>query len=117
VVTKLKEITWVGSTLKDLREFPEEVMDEIGYALFQAQEGGKSRKAKPLTGLGHGVVEIVSDFDANTYRAVYATKIGDVIYVLHCFQKKSTKGISTPKKEIDLIKSRLKEAMQLAKAR
>lgn len=96
------------------QELHKDSSNYIGYALFQAHEGGKSRKAKPLTGLGQGVMEIVSDFDTNTYRAVYVTKIGDKIYVLHCFQKKSTKGISTPKKEVDLIKTRLKEAIQLA---
>ncbi len=84
----LKNLIWVGRSLKDLREFPEEVMDEIGYALYRVQEGNKPKQEKPLIGFRHGVMEIVSNYDTNTYRAAYATKIGEVIYVLHCFQKK-----------------------------
>lgn len=111
----LKELVWIGSALKDLKEFPEEVMDEIGYVLHYVQEGNKPRKAKPLVGFNHGVMEIVSDYDTNTFRAVYATKISEKIYVLHCFQKKSTHGIATPKKELDLIGQRLNEAIRLSK--
>ena len=111
----MREIKWVGSSLDDLKEFPEEVMNDIGYALRQAQQGSKSDIAKPLKGIDSGVMEIVSDYDKNTFRAVYTVKIGEFIYVLHCFQKKSNKGISTPKHEIDLIKQRLKAAKQLAK--
>ena|SRR6185312_1024821 len=114
---KEKELVWIGRSLKDLREFPEEVMDEVGYALYQVQEGIKPRQAKSLHGFSHGVMEIVSDYDANTYRAVYTTKIGEIVYVLHCFQKKSTHGISTPKRELDLIQQRLQEAMRLNKMR
>lgn len=113
----MKEVVWVGSSLEDLCKFPEDVQDEIGYALYQAQLGFKAKNAKPLTGIESGVMEIVSDFDKNTYRAVYATKIGDVIYVLHSFQKKSTKGISTQKKDIHLIEQRLKEAKRIEKER
>ncbi|MCC2666551.1 MAG: hypothetical protein K0S63_467 [Gammaproteobacteria bacterium] len=82
----------------------------IGYALHQVQEGIKPQNAKPLSSIGSGVMEIVCNFDTNTYRAVYAVKLGGAIYVLHCFQKKAKNGIATPKKEIDLIKQRLKEA-------
>lgn len=113
----MKEVVWVGSTLEDLCEFPEDVQDEIGYALYQAQLGLKARNAKPLAGIGSGIMEIVSDYDKNTYRAVYATKIGEVIYVLHSFQKKSTKGISTPQKDINLIEQRLKDAKRIEKER
>lgn len=102
-------------SLEVISEFPEEVKDEIGYALYEAQLGKKSNKAKPLTGIGSGIMEIVSDFDKNTYRSVYTVKIGEVIYVLHCFQKKSKQGIATPKQEIDLIKQRLKDAKQIDK--
>jgi phage-related protein len=104
----------VGSSLDDLRQFPEDVKDEIGYALYLAQIGQKYLKAKPLKEL-NGVMEIVSDYQRDTYRAVYAVKLGDHVYVLHAFQKKSKKGISTPKQEIDLIKKRLKVAQVLAK--
>ena len=113
----MKEVVWVGSSLEDLCEFPDDVQDEIGYALYQAQIGLKARNAKPLTGIESGIMEIVSDYDKNAYRAVYAVKIGEVIYVLHCFQKKSTKGISTPKKDINLIEQRLKDAKRIEKER
>ena len=86
-----------------------------GFALRTAQKGGKHSDAKPLKGFkGAGVLEIVSDFDGDTFRAVYTVRIKGVIYVLHAFQKKSRKGISTPKTEIDKIKRRLKEAESLA---
>lgn len=113
----MKEVIWVGSSLEDLCDFPEDVRDEVGYSLYQAQLGLKARNTKPLTGIESGVIEIVSDYDTNTYRAVYATKISEIIYVLHCFQKKSTKGISTPKKDINLIEQRLKDAKRIDKER
>ncbi len=106
-----KPLFWIGSSLDDLREFPEDTIRVMGFALRRAQDGGKHVSAKPLKGFGGaGVMEIVEDDDGNTYRAVYTVKFAGVIYVLHAFQKKSTKGISTPKHEIDLIKERLKRA-------
>ena len=106
-----KTVDWIGSSKKDIRAFPEEVKHNIGYALLEAQYGGKSGSAKPLHGFGGaGVLEIVEDFDGDTYRAVYTVKFEKVIYVLHCFQKKSKHGIKTPQKDIDLIKQRLKAA-------
>jgi phage-related protein len=111
---EVKEIVWLGSSLEDLRKFPAEVRREIGFALDRAQRGLTHHNVKPLRGFS-GVFEIKSDYDRNTYRTVYAVKLGDEIYVLHCFQKKSTRGIKTPKKEIDLIKRRLKIAQELAK--
>jgi phage-related protein len=83
------------------------VRQEIGYTLHEVQQGKKPMNVKPLKGFGSGVMEIVSDFDKNTYRAVYALKLGDKIYVLHVFQKKSKSGIKTPKPDIDLIKRRI----------
>lgn len=80
----------------------------IGDALIFAQAGEKHPYAKPFKGVGSGVFEIVKPFNKETYRAVYAVKIGDVIYVLHSFHKKSKSGISTPKKEVDLIEQRYK---------
>ena len=109
-----KPVVWVGSSRDDLKEFPADVRGEMGYALHIAQIGDKHPKAKPLTGFS-GIMEIRSNYKSDTYRAVYTTKIGDKIYVLHAFQKKSKKGIQTPKKEIDLIKRRLKRAVELAK--
>lgn len=113
----MKDLIWVGSSLDDLKEFPDDAMDIIGYALHEVQEGYKPKNAKPLTGIASGVMEIVCDCDSNTYRAIYALKIGDAIYVLHCFQKKSKHGIATPKKDINLIKQRLKDAKQLHEER
>ena len=113
-----KELVWIGSSQRDLRSFPEEVKDVMGYALFQAQLGRKAPSAKPLAGFGGaGVLEIIDDFQKNTYRAVYTVKFSDLVYVLHVFQKKSKKGIATPKAEVDLINARLKFAEQDYKAR
>ncbi len=90
----------------------------MGYALYQAQLGRKSPSAKPLAGFGGAsVLEIVEDFQTNTYRAVYTVKFSDLVYVLHAFQKKSKKGIATPKADVDLIKRRLGLAEQDYKAR
>ncbi|WP_103973304.1 type II toxin-antitoxin system RelE/ParE family toxin [Methylovulum psychrotolerans] len=83
----------------------------MGYALHWAQRGGKSPAAKPLQGFGGaGVLEIVDDFDGNTYRAVYTVRFAQAVYALHVFQKKSPKGIATPKQDIELVKARLKRA-------
>jgi phage-related protein len=106
-------VVWVGSSLEDLRSFPDAVKDEIGYALHRAQEGKKHHNAKPLKGFS-GVLEIISSKQTDTYRAVYAVKLGDNIYVLHTFKKKSKTGIKTPKPDIDMIKKRLQEARILA---
>lgn len=95
---------------------PEEVQDVFGYALYQAQEGGKHCQAKPLKGFsGAGVLEVVEDYDGDTYRAVYTVKLAEAVYALHCFQKKSTAGIKTPQHDVELIKSRLKAAEKHAK--
>ena len=108
-----KIITWIGSSREDLRTFPDTVKDEIGYALYRAQEGKKHHKAKPLKSF-NGVFEIVSSYRTDTYRTVYAIKLGNSIYVLHTFKKKSKKGIKTPKPDIELIRKRLHEAQILA---
>jgi phage-related protein len=109
--TQSKLLFWIGSALDDLREFPEDVKRIIGFALRRAQDGGKHINAKPLKGFGGaGVIEIVEDDDGNAYRAVYTVKFAKVVYVLHAFQKKSKRGISTPKHDMDLIKDRLKRA-------
>jgi phage-related protein len=113
----MKDLIWIGTSLDDLKEFPDDAIDTIGYALHEVQEGFKPIKGKPLTGIGSGVMEIICDFDSNTYRAVYVLKLGDVIYVLHCFQKKLKIEITTPKKDIDLIKARFNDSQQLYKKR
>ncbi len=104
----MKPLKWVGSALEDLKNFPFEVQRDMGYALHFAQIGQKHGSAKPLKGIGSGVMEIVNNHDSDTYRAVYTVKIGDAIYVLHAFQKKSLKGIKTSLQDINLIKERLK---------
>ena len=108
---EVKKLDFVGSSRDDLKGFPDEVKLDIGYALFEVQRGLKPADAKPLKGFGGaGVLEIIENFVGDTYRAVYTVKFAKVVYVLHCFQKKSKKGIATPKHEIDLIKQRLKTA-------
>jgi phage-related protein len=111
----LRPITWLGSSLEDLKKLPKNVQREIGFSLHQVQEGKTPLNAKPLKGLGSGVLEIVSDHNKNTYRAVYAVKLGEDIYILHVFQKKSKHSIKTPRKEIDLIIQRLAIAKADAK--
>ena len=108
-----KDVQWVGDTRERVRRFPKPARKTIGRALNAAQSGVKHMDTKPLRGVGSGVFEIVARYDTNTYRAVYTVKIGENIYVLHAFQKKSPRGIRTPKKEIDLIKQRLKIAREM----
>ena len=106
-----KPIAWMGSSLKDLKAFPTAVQRDIGHALWVAQEGGMPYNAKPLKGYqGAGVLEILDHHDGDTYRAVYTVRFAGVVYVLHVFQKKSKRGIATPKQDLDLIESRLKQA-------
>ena len=113
-----KPLTWIGSSLKDLKGFPDEVRSEMGHALYQAQCGDKHVSAKPLTGFGGSkTLEVVEDNNGDTYRAVYTVKFEGEVYVLHSFQKKSKKGIATPKQDIDLVKQRLKEAEKIHAAK
>ena len=108
-----KPVKWVSSAKRDLDAMPEDVKDVFGHAIDLAQAGGKHQDAKALTGFGSaGVLEVVEDTQGDTYRAVYTVNFAGWIYVLHCFQKKSKSGVSTPKPDIDLINSRLKIAKQ-----
>ncbi len=109
----LKEAIWIGDSKTKLKEFPESVQKDIGDALFIAQAGSMSPVAKPFKGVGSGVFEIRSDYRTDTYRAVYAVKIGERVYILHCFQKKSRRGIKTSKRDVALIKRRLRFAQEL----
>ena len=109
----MRPVVWVRDSKKRLLEFPDNVQNKIGYALERVQAGETTNKIKRLCGFP-GVYEIVSDYDRNTYRSVYVANLGDQIYVLPCFQKKSTLGIKTPKKEIDLIRRCLSIAKALA---
>jgi len=111
-------VIWVGSSREDLREFPDQVQDHVGYALFVAQAGGKHRDAKILSGFGGaGVVEVVSDFRGDAFRAVYTLRFAGTVYVLHAFQKKSKTGRETPRRDIELIRRRLAEAEEIARER
>jgi phage-related protein len=105
-----KPLYWVASAKKDYQTFPDEVQDDMGYALGLAQFGGKHPKAKPWKGEGPGVFEIVEDHRGNTYRAVYTVRFAEVVYVLHAFQKKSKSGVKTPQEDVNLIAERLKRA-------
>lgn len=107
--TPTKPLRWVASSKEDLMAMPEDVRDTFGYALHLAQIGQKHPDAKPLKGFGGaGVLEVVEDFEGDAYRAVYTVRYAGAVYVVHCFQKKSTQGIATPKQDVELIKSRLK---------
>jgi phage-related protein len=108
-----KPVRFVGGSQSDLQRFPKKVKLLVGTALTAAQLGGKHKDAKPLRGFGGtSVVEIVDDFDGDTFRAVYTVRFADVVYVLHAFQKKSKKGIETRKSDLDLIRQRLRHAEQ-----
>ena len=107
----IKPLNWVGSSYRDYKRFPEPVQEEMGFALYRAQIGDRHPMAKALKGFGGaGVLELVERHDGDAYRTVYTVKFAEEVYVLHAFQKKSKKGIATPKSETDLVKRRLKEA-------
>ena len=117
-MTQLKPVEWIGSSCNDLRSFPGEVREIIGEALYRAQQGAEHPVAKALKGFGgRGVLEVVDDFRGDTYRAVYTVRFAMVIYVLHVFQKKSKKGIATPRHEIGLIRARLRRAEEHYRSR
>jgi phage-related protein len=105
-----RPLRWVRSSQKDYREFPPKVQDNFGFELFLAQTGQHPPSAKLLKGMGSGMVELVDDFDGDTYRAVYTVRFETAVYVLHAFKKKSEQGIKTPQGDIELIKQRLKDA-------
>jgi phage-related protein len=114
----MRELIWIGSSLADLKRFPDQVAGEIGHALYFAQCGAKHHSAKPLKGFGGaGVLEAVESFEGDAYRAVYTVRLKHAIYVLHCFQKKSHKGGKVPKPEQQLIESRLRDATALDRSK
>jgi phage-related protein len=116
MVDNYKQLEWIGSSHKDLMELPADVRRFFGYALSLAQAGDKHDAAKVHKGFGGaGVLEVVEDDAGGTYRAVYTVKFGASVFVLHCFQKKSKRGIATPKEDLDIIHARLKIAELLAK--
>ncbi|MGA2593395.1 MAG: type II toxin-antitoxin system RelE/ParE family toxin [Bryobacteraceae bacterium] len=114
----MKPAVWVGSSRKDLRAFPRQVRSDIGQAIYAAQMGETDPAAKPLKGFGGTrVMEIVDRHNSNTDRAVYTAQFSGVIYVLHAFQKKSKRGIATPRTDIELVRRRLAEAGQMHRER
>ena len=114
-IPKIRPIIWLGNSKKNILQFPVEVRKLIGDELQFIQFGGMPKSAKPFKGVGSGVIEIALKYDKEAYRCVQAVQIGDAIYVLHAFQKKAKKGISTPKQDVDLIKNRYREAKELEK--
>lgn len=105
---KNKPLYWVASSKKDLRTFPDDVIDVVGYALRIVQQGGMPDNATPMKGYkGIDVCEIIEQYDTDTYRAIYTAMFANAVYVLHVFKKKSKTGIKTPKKELDIIRQRL----------
>ena len=106
-----RPLFWIGSSLNDLRAFPTVVREELGYALYLAQMGRKHIRARPMKGYGGArVLEAVSDHRGDTFRAIYTVRFREAVYVLHAFQKKSKKSISTPRQDLELINHRLKIA-------
>jgi phage-related protein len=105
----MKKLTWLAESRANVKAFPAGVQDDIGYALYAAQLGETSVKAKPLHGLGAGIMQIAAHDASGTFRAVYTASIGDSIYVIHAFQKKSKAGVATPESEMELIRKRLRQ--------
>ncbi len=114
LLRRVKPLIFVGSSQKDLRAFPAAVRRDVGVALFDAQLGNHPHNAKPLKGMS-GVLEIRDSHDGDTYRAVYTIRLEGILYVLHAFQKKSSSGVATPKRHIDLIVQRLRIAEDIHK--
>jgi phage-related protein len=109
----MRPVRFMGDSRAVLRQLPDEVKSEIGFALERVQQGKMPVNTKPLKGIAPGVQEITSDFKSGTFRAVYTVRFPRAVYVLHVFQKKSKRGIATPKTEIDLVKRRLAQVMKL----
>lgn len=108
---QLRPLEFIGSSRKDLVAFPDEARQDVGHALYLAQKGERAPSAKVLKGFGGGgVVEIVEDHEGDAYRCAYTVRLERAVYVLHAFKKKSKRGVETPKHDMDLIRSRLKEA-------
>ena len=114
----LRPVIWIGSSRVDLCAFPEPVQDHMGYALYVAQRGGKHRDTKALSGFGGGsVVEAIADHRGGAFRVEYTVRFEDAVFVLHSFQKKSKSGRATPRRDMELIKQRLREVGKIAKGR
>lgn len=114
-VRKTRPVSWLKAALNDFEKFPEGARTICLTAITIAAEGGKSDIAKPMQGMGSGVFEIALSFKGDAFRVVYAVQIAEELWVVHAFQKKSTKGIKTPRYEIELIKDRLKRLKDMLK--
>lgn len=110
----LRPVVWIGNSKNNLRDFPDGAQKLLGDELQLIQFGGMPKDAKPFKGVGSGVLEIALRYASDAYRVVLAVQIGKRVYVLHAFQKKSKKGVETPKRDVDLIKKRYTEAQELA---
>ncbi len=108
-----RPISWLRPARKAFDEFPEGARDVIVDALSVAAEGGKVGIAKPMKGLGSGMLEIALQYRGDAFRVVYAVQLGEDLWVIHAFQKKSTQGIKTPHREIDLLRERLKRLKEM----
>lgn len=113
MIPRTRPVSWVKAALKEFQMFPEGARSICLAALTIAAEGGKADIAKPMLGMGSGVFEIALSFRGDAYRLIYAVQLGDELWVIHSFQKKATKGIKTPKRELDLIKDRLKRLKEI----
>ncbi len=110
----MKPLFWVGSSKRDLDKLPDDIKSSFGHALYLAQHGERYLRSKIMKGFGGaGIIEIIERGASGTFRAIYTIKMAKAVFVLHVFQKKSKSGIATPKKEIDLIKRRLKDAQKM----
>ena len=110
---KTRPVSWIGAALKEFETFPEKARSICLAALTVAAEGGKADVARPMHGLGSGLFEIALAFKGSAFRVVYAVQLADEIWVVHVFQKKSTQGVKTPQREIDLVKERLKRLKEM----
>ena len=109
----MRPLIFLADARRRILEFPEAVRRHVGFALYQAQMGGKHIDAKVLKNLGSGVLEVVSDHQGDTFRTVYTVRLRSAVYVLHAFQKKSKRGIATPKTVMDVVEQRLRRAIQI----
>ena len=110
---KTRPVSWIRVALKEFETFPDGARSICLAALTIAAEGGKADVAKPMLGMGTGVFEIALAYRSDAFRVIYAVQLGEDIWVVHVFQKKSTQGIKTPKREVDLIRNRLKRLKEM----
>lgn len=113
----MKDLLFVGDSHRILSAFPEPVQRQVGFALYQAQMGNKHPDAKPLNCFAGGILEVVSDHRGDAFRTIYTVRLEHAVYVLHAFQKKAKRGVATPKSEIDLVKQRLRRAIEIDRER